>query len=49
MEGIKLELVIFAFVAAFFGLAASFWGADSNDGPNSLEWERRHKWRGFRR
>ena len=31
------------------GLAAWRWGADSRDGFDSPEWERRRRWRGFGR
>ena len=40
--GILLGLIL-------FDLAAWRWGADSTDGVDSPEWERRRAWRGFTR
>jgi hypothetical protein len=43
-------LTFVAIVLAFLGfdLAAVVWGADSRDGPDSVEWERRRHWKGYR-
>ena len=36
-----MELVLFILVIVVLGLAALRWGADSRDGLESCEWERR--------
>lgn len=41
-------LLLFLLVALIvLDLVAWRWGADSSDGFESLEWERRRRWRGF--
>lgn len=43
-------LIIFLIIPALLivlDIAALRWGADSRDGVNSLEWERRQSWPGF--
>jgi hypothetical protein len=40
-----LFLLILALVV--LGIAAYRWGANSSDGVNSSEWERRQQWVGF--
>ena len=42
-----MEITIFLIGIAAFSVAALLWGADSGDGINSAEWERRHRWPGF--
>lgn len=42
-----MELILFILVLILVDLAAMLWGADSRDGPNSPEWERRQSWYGF--
>lgn len=39
-------LIMFGLFVAL-PLAALRWGADSRDGIESCEWERRRRWRGF--
>jgi hypothetical protein len=40
-----LTLLILAFVV--LAVAAYHWGANSSDGVNSTEWQRRQRWFGF--
>lgn len=47
MEGVLAILLAVAVLAAF-DLAALRWGVDSRDGPDSLEWQARRGWRGWR-
>jgi hypothetical protein len=42
-----MEFVIFVVGMLVLDVAALRWGADSRDGVNSVEWARRHTWRGF--
>lgn len=42
-----LPLVVLIVALVLFDVVAYYWGADSSDGPDSLEWERRRRWRGF--
>jgi hypothetical protein len=42
-----MELLLITILFLLFAAAALLWGADSRDGVNSLEWERRHAWQGF--
>jgi hypothetical protein len=42
-----MELIVLILVLILFGFAALRWGADSRDGLNSCEWERRQRWYGF--
>ena len=44
-----MELGLILLGLAVFDLLAYLWGADSRDGINSAEWERRRSWRGFGR
>ena len=44
-----MELLGILLVLILFDLAAWRWGADSTDGVDSPEWERRRAWRGFAR
>jgi hypothetical protein len=40
--------VLYLFIALLaFGIAAYRWGANSSDGIESHEWERRQGWPGF--
>jgi hypothetical protein len=43
-------LTALALIASLLVLdvAAVLWGADSREGPESAEWERRRHWKGFR-
>jgi hypothetical protein len=41
-------IILFLLMAlVVLALAMYRWGADSSDGMNSLEWERRQRWFGF--
>jgi hypothetical protein len=42
---LTLYLLFIALLA--LGIAASRWGANSVDGPDSREWQRRQDWPGF--
>ncbi len=42
-----MEIIILLIILILFDLAANRWGADSRDGIDSPEWERRQEWRGF--
>jgi hypothetical protein len=46
MNGIAL-LVFLVLSPIALAVASVLWGADSRDGPDSPEWERRREWRGF--
>ena len=43
-----MEILFIVAAITALGSAALLWGANSNDGIDSPEWERRHNWRGFR-
>ncbi len=40
-------LLIVLVMLLLFDLAAWYWGSDSRDGYNSVEWEQRHNWQAF--
>ncbi len=42
-----MEFILFILALILLDLAATRWGADSRDGPDSPEWERRQSWFGF--
>lgn len=42
-----LPLTVLIVALALFDVVAYRWGADSGDGPDSPEWERRRHWRGW--
>ncbi len=42
-----MDIVIVLIAQIALALAAFCWGADSTDGVNSPEWERRQRWYGF--
>ncbi len=42
-----MTLYILLILLVVLGIAALCWGADSSDGINSQEWERRQEWPGF--
>jgi hypothetical protein len=42
---LTLYLLLTALLA--LGIAACRWGANSSDGINGPEWQRRHNWPGF--
>ena len=42
-----MEFLILIAVLIALDIAALRWGFKSNDGTDSLEWERRHRWGGF--
>jgi len=43
-----MELVIYLLIGLIvFDIVALRWGADSRDGVDSPEWERRRRWYGF--
>lgn len=43
-----MELVIYLLIGLIvFDIVALRWGADSSDGIDSPEWERRRRWYGF--
>jgi len=43
-----MELVIYLLIGLIvFDIVALRWGADSRDGVDSPEWERRRSWHGF--
>ncbi len=43
-----MELVIYLLIGLIvFDIIALRWGADSSDGADSPEWERRRRWYGF--
>ncbi len=44
-----MELTLILVGLLLFDWAALRWGADSRECLDSLEWERRRQWRGFRR
>jgi hypothetical protein len=46
-EGIMTFLIILLIMTVALDTTAIFWGADSSDGINSLEWIRRQLWYGF--
>lgn len=46
-EARMLPLVVLIVTLALFDVVAYLWGADSSDGPDSPEWDRRRHWRGF--
>ena len=46
---VLLALAGAAAALALLDVAAIAWGADSREGPESAEWERRRSWKGFRR
>lgn len=41
-----LPLIVLIVALVLFDVVAYFWGADSTDGPDSPEWQRRRHWRG---
>jgi hypothetical protein len=45
-EGV-MEMILFLLMLIVLGIAANRWGANSLDGPDSPEWERRQRWYGF--
>ena len=48
--GMNTVLAALALITSLVALdvAAILWGADSRDGPESAEWERRRNWKGYR-
>ena len=42
-----MDIIILLILLIALAQAALRWGADSKDGFNSLEWERRQHWYGF--
>ncbi len=42
-----MELLVIVSALILFGVAAWTFGADSRDGPDSPEWQRRQHWKGF--
>jgi hypothetical protein len=42
-----MEALLMLIVLIAVALAAPRWGVYSGDGPDSPEWERRRRWRGF--
>jgi len=42
-----IMFIIFLDLLIAFALAAFRWGANSSDGINSSEWQRRQRWLGF--
>jgi len=42
-----MEIAFFMLLLIILGIAAHQWGVNSNDGPDSPEWERRQRWYGF--
>ena len=41
-----MAMIVLLVAAVALGVAACLWGADSTDGIDSSEWERRRSWRG---
>lgn len=42
-----VEIVLIILMLIVLGITAHQWGTNSNDGPDSPEWERRQRWYGF--
>jgi hypothetical protein len=42
-----MDFLLILLLPIVFGLLALRWGADSSDGIDSPEWERRQRWFGF--
>ncbi len=42
-----VSLVVLIVALVLFDVVACVWGADSRDGPEHPEWDRRRHWRGL--
>jgi hypothetical protein len=42
-----MEVIILLAVLGALDMASLLWSCNSNDGIDSPEWERRHRWDGF--